>query len=138
MTLHFLVSSEKSQALQRKMQELGIQERDLEEQFVRSSGAGGQKVNKTSSCVLLRHAPSGIQIKCQKTRNQSLNRFLARRLLCKKIEEKIFHLKSSEEQKREKIRRQKRRRTRRGKEQILKAKHHRAEIKKLRKTDFEE
>ena len=68
------------------MEVLGIDERDIEERFIRSSGRGGQKVNKTSTCVYLRHVPTGIEVKCMKERSQSLNRFLARRELISKIE----------------------------------------------------
>lgn len=80
------VSSEKEKMLQDRMKSLGVAETDLEETFIRSSGPGGQKVNKSSSCVYLRHLPTGLSVKCQKERSQSLNRFLARRLLLDKIE----------------------------------------------------
>ena len=82
----FAVSAEKEQWLRRQMETLGIREEDLEEKFVRASGRGGQKVNKTSSCVYLRHLPTGIEVKCMKDRSQSLNRFLARRELVKRME----------------------------------------------------
>ena len=68
------------------MEALGIQEQDIEEKFVRSSGRGGQKVNKTSTCVYLKHIPTGIEIKCMEERSQSLNRFLARRELVRRME----------------------------------------------------
>jgi protein subunit release factor B len=82
----FPVSGEKNQWLKEKMDALGIHEKDIEEKFVRSSGRGGQKVNKTSTCVYLKHIPTGIEIKYMKERNQSLNRFLARRELVRRIE----------------------------------------------------
>jgi len=116
------------------MERLGIRESDLEEHFIRSSGPGGQNVNKTATCVWILHEPTGIEIKCQVTRSQSMNRFMARRLLCDRLESKILGEKSKEEQRREKIRRQKRRRSRRAKEKMLKAKHHRGEIKNLRRV----
>jgi len=82
----FPVSDEKNRWLKEKMEALGIQEQDIEEKFVRSSGRGGQKVNKTSTCVYLKHIPTGIEIKCMEERSQSLNRFLARRELVRRME----------------------------------------------------
>ncbi len=127
------VSSEKQKELQRLFEKLQMREEDLEEHFVRSSGAGGQKVQKTSTCVVLKHLPSGIEVKCQIQRTQAMNRFLARRILCEKLEEMIFQKESAEEKRREKIRRQKRKRSRRAKEKMLADKHHQSEKKKLRK-----
>lgn len=82
----FAVSEEKNRWLQRKMLELQVREEDLEENFVRSSGNGGQHVNKTSSCVQLCHIPSGICVSASRERSQSVNRFLARRELLERIE----------------------------------------------------
>jgi protein subunit release factor B len=82
----FPVSEDKKIGLQERMEVLGINEKDIEEKFVRSSGRGGQKVNKTSSCVYLKHIPTGIEVKCMEGRSQSLNRFLARRELVRRIE----------------------------------------------------
>ena len=127
------VSSEKEKLLQHRMQTLGIREQDLEEQFVRSSGAGGQNVNKVSSCVVLYHRPSGIRVKCQQERSQALNRFLARRILVDKIEAKFKGIQAAEEQKIARIRRQKRKRSRRAKLKLLADKRHLAE-KKSRRT----
>jgi protein subunit release factor B len=84
--LTFAVSEEKDKWLKEKMEALGIHEKDIEEKFIRSSGRGGQKVNKTSTCVYIRHIPTGIEVKSMRERNQSLNRFLARRELVKRIE----------------------------------------------------
>jgi protein subunit release factor B len=84
--LTFAVSEEKNKWLRERMEALGIHEEDFIEKFVRSSGKGGQKVNKTSTCVYLKHIPTGIEVKCMKDRSQSINRFLARRELIEKIE----------------------------------------------------
>jgi protein subunit release factor B len=81
----FPVSEEKNRWLQERMETLGIREKDIEEKFIRSSGKGGQKVNKTSTCVYLRHIPTGIEVKWMRERSQSLNRFLARRELVRRI-----------------------------------------------------
>ncbi|MBU1061126.1 MAG: peptide chain release factor-like protein [Candidatus Omnitrophica bacterium] len=129
----FSVSRDKEEALKLKMNSLGIRESDLEENFIRSSKKGGQKVNKTSSCVYLKHKPTGIEVKCQRERSQALNRFLARRILVNKIESLILGKKSEEQARIEKIRRQKRKRSKRAKEKILRNKKMHSEKKKLRK-----
>jgi protein subunit release factor B len=128
----FPVSADKAKLLAERMQVLGVREQDLDEQFVRSSGAGGQNVNKVSSCVLLHHRPSGIRVKCQQERSQGLNRFLARRVLLDKLEAQISAAKGAEAHRIEKIRRQKRKRSRRAKLRMLDAKRRQGEIKKLR------
>ena len=133
------VSTEKEKALIARMRDLGVSENDFEESFIRSSGPGGQKVNKSSSCVYLRHLPTGLSVKCQKERSQSLNRFLARRLLLDKIEIQQKGLMAEARQTIEKIRRQKRKRSKRAKEKILTDKHQQAEKKILRaKVSVEE
>lgn len=127
------VSPEKEAALRERMERLGVREEEFRETFVRSSGPGGQKVNKTSSCVQLTHLPTGLSVKCQRERSQTLNRFLARRLLLDRIERLQTGLVSAVEQRIEKLRRQKRRRSRRAQEKVLAAKHLQAEKKALRK-----
>ena len=128
----FNVSPEKEAALTRQMERLGIREADLVERFIRGSGKGGQKVNKTSSCVYILHEPTGVEVKCQRERSQALNRFLARRELCERIEAKVEGEKSAREQAREKIRRQKRRRSRKQKARMLDEKSKQGE-KKVRR-----
>ena len=130
----FKVSSEKEQQLVDRMTRLGIFESDIEERFIRGSGHGGQKINKTSSCVHLLHRPSGIEVKCQADRSQSLNRFIARRELCDRLEGRLLGAESKEQQAREKIRRQKRKRSRRAKEKMLANKAHRGAIKRSRQS----
>ena len=104
--LNFAVSEEKNKWLRERMEVLGILEKDIEEKFVRSSGHGGQNVNKTATCVYLKHIPTGIEVKCMKDRSQSINRFLARRELVKRIEGLSGQV-TSDTLKREKIRKQK-------------------------------
>jgi len=104
--LTFAVSEDKNIWLRERMEELGIFEKDIDEKFVRSSGHGGQNVNKTSTCVYLKHVPTGIEVKCMKDRSQSINRFLARRELVKKIEV-LSGQSTSGDTEREKIRKQK-------------------------------
>lgn len=130
--MNFPVTDRKRAALLEKMKGLGIREKDILEKFVRSSGRGGQKVNKTSTCVYLKHLPTGVEVKMQRERSQALNRFLARRLLAEKIERMILRRKSAEEQRRAKIRRKKRRRSRRAKEKMLADKKKRSVKKRLR------
>ena len=115
--MKFSVSRNKEEALRSKMGSLGIRETDLAEKFIRSGKKGGQNVNKTSTCVYLKHKPTGLEVKCQKERSQALNRFLARRILANKIESLILGQRSEEQKRIEKIRRQKRKRSRRAKEQ---------------------
>ncbi|HIJ88709.1 MAG TPA: peptide chain release factor-like protein [Desulfuromonadales bacterium] len=109
----FAVREEKNRWLQLKMAELGVREDDFVETFVRSSGNGGQHVNKTSSCVQLKHKPSGIQVTCMRERSQSVNRFLARRELLERIEAASGVI-TPEMKRIEKMRRQKDRRRRRA------------------------
>lgn len=132
--MRFGVKVEKEEALKRKMTLLGIKEADIDEKFILSGGKGGQHVNKTSSCVYLKHRPTGIEVKCQKDRSQALNRFLARKMLVNKIEALILGRKSEERKRIEKIRRQKRKRSKRAKEKMLRDKKMHSEKKDLRKS----
>jgi len=111
----FGVSVEKEEALLKKMSELGLLEADIDEKFIRSGGPGGQNVNKVSTCVQLKHIPTGIIVKVQNDRSQGINRFLARRSLVSKIEEKLSGKPTKEQLKIQKIQKQKKRRKRRTK-----------------------
>jgi peptide chain release factor len=130
--LKFSVSPEKEMALRQRFTDLGIDENDIIERFIRSGGHGGQNVNKVSTCVYLKHTPTGTEVKCQRERSQALNRYIARRILADKIENILLGKESREQQEREKIRRQKRRRSRRAKEKVLQLKHHTAAKKRER------
>jgi protein subunit release factor B len=112
--VHFAVSEEKNRWLKEKMEILGIREKDMEEKFIRSSGSGGEKVNKTSTCVYLKHIPTGIEVKWMEGRSQSLNRFLARRELVRMVERLSGQL-ALEDIKRAKAKRQKLKRKKRAK-----------------------
>jgi protein subunit release factor B len=127
-----IISPEKEAAIRERMEQLGVREEEFRETFIRSSGPGGQKVNKTSSCVFLVHLPTGLSVKCQQERSQSLNRFLARRILLDRIERLRTGIVKAERMRVEKIRRQKRRRSRRAQEKILESKHIQSEKKSLR------
>jgi len=126
------VTLSKEQELYRRMQQLHVSESDIEEQFVRSSGPGGQNVNKVATCVVLIHRPTGVIVKCQESRSQGLNRFLARRILLNKIEQRQKGFVQAERDRIEKIRRQKRKRSKHAKEKMLECKHKHSEKKKLR------
>ena len=128
------ISEKKWSELKRKMDSLGIHDEDLVEEFIRGSGSGGQKINKTSVVVQLTHGPSGIQIRCQEARSQALNRYYARQRLVDKLEEKVLGEESAMQQKIEKIRRQKRKRSKRAKEKMLGEKKKVAGKKRLRQT----
>ena len=130
---HFPVSLEKEGELARRMAALGVSESEIEENFVRSGGHGGQNVNKSATCVMLLHVPTQLRVKCQTTRQQGMNRFLARRMLLDKIEALQKGAVSARVDEAERIRRQERRRSRRSKQRMLADKSHNAGKKELRR-----
>jgi peptide chain release factor len=132
--INFKISEKKQKLLYQKMEKLNISEKDIKEEFIRSSGKGGQNVNKVATCVRITHKITGIEVKCQKTRHQILNRYLARCLLIKKIETKILGKQSEENKRIAKIRQQKRKRSKRAKEKILDAKKQQGLKKESRKS----
>ncbi|MDR3625178.1 MAG: peptide chain release factor-like protein [Chlamydiales bacterium] len=109
-----MIREEKLKELEERMKSLGIDESDLLEKFVLGSGSGGQKINKTSSCVYLKHIPTGLEVKCQQDRSRELNRFFARRTLCELYDSLINNKKNDRQKQQEKIQKQKKRRTRRS------------------------
>ncbi len=136
--MQFGVSPRKQQALLKRMDTLNIREADLEERFIKSSGPGGQNVNKVETGVYLKHVPTGIEVKMTQERSQALNRFLARRVLCDKVEAYLRGEIEREQSRIAKLRRQKRKRAKRAKEKVLRLKRMVAEKKALRQEPIEE
>ncbi|MDA1044039.1 MAG: peptide chain release factor-like protein [Verrucomicrobia bacterium] len=128
------ISDQKRKALADEMQRLGIREDALIEKFILGSGKGGQKINKTSSCVYLKDPEHDVEVKCQRSRSRDANRFLARRALCEKLKERLEGERSKRQEEQEKIRRQKRRRSRRAKQRMLEDKHIQSKKKATRRS----
>ena len=127
------INPQKLAEIENRTKALGVRKEDVIERFVRSSGAGGQNVNKVATAVYLKHIPTGIEVKMQRERSQVLNRFLAWRLLLDKIENRILGEKSKRQKEIEKLRRQKRKRSKRAKEKMLRAKKILSEKKQHRR-----
>lgn len=127
-----IVTQEKINQLQKRMKILNIHDNDLIEKFILGSGTGGQKINKTSSCVYLKHIPTGIQLKCQQTRSREYNRYLALIALCERLEKKLSDEINEKIHLKEKIRRQNKKRTYSNQEKMLEGKRIRSKTKTLR------
>lgn len=127
------ISKSKLEDVAARLQAMGVEEADLREEFIRGSGAGGQKINKTNSCVQLTYLPRGIVIKCQHSRSREQNRFFARRLLLERLEAEKLGVQSQKMQKMFKLRAQKKKRSKRAKEKMLAGKKQNAQLKQLRK-----
>ena len=127
-----MIQKDKWDSLHAKMEKLGMKEEEIIEKFILGSGRGGQNLQKTSSCVYLKHLPSGLEVKCQQTRSRDQNRFFARRELLDKLEQEILGEKSRKQQEIEKLRRQKQRKTRKQKAKMVEDKKQRSVIKEGR------
>lgn len=128
-----MITPKKWEQLRQTMQQLNINEADIDEKFILGSGSGGQKVNKSNTCVYLKHHPTQHTIKCQKTRSREDNRYFARKRLCEKISDNHAHIVSEKKKAISKLKHQKKRRSRRAKQKILDNKHHQSSIKAQRK-----
>ncbi|MFY7818145.1 MAG: peptide chain release factor family protein [Akkermansiaceae bacterium] len=133
-----MISPEKILTLEKRMLALGIREEDLTEKFIQGSGSGGQKINKTSSCVYIKHEPTGQEVKCQRERSRELNRYIARKELCDRLDEIQNGFLSKRQQEIEKIRRQKRQKSRRQKQRMVADKRKLSEKKSLRRQSGSE
>lgn len=129
-----MVSPEKQAALETRMAALGIAEDDLVEKFVLGSGSGGQKINKTSSCVYLKHVPTAIEVKCQANRSREMNRFQAREELCDRIEGIRRDKAQARIDEVEKLRRQNRPLSRRSKQRSVAEKRKTSQKKSMRRS----
>ena len=119
--------------LEKKMNRLGIKEADLVERFIRGSGPGGQKINKTSSCVQIKHLISGIEVKCQKSRSLMTNRIKARTMICTFIEEREIKKRKTRRAEKEKERRRNRQPSRRQKKINVENKRKKGLKKRMRR-----
>lgn len=125
-------------SLRTRFVSLGVRPEEVEERFVRGAGAGGQKINKTSSTVWLQHRPTGLLVRCQRERSQSVNRLLAWTELAEKLERRRQESANQVQGARELVRRQKRQKSRGQKARMIEGKKHRAKIKQTRRGGYEE
>ena len=128
-----MIPSEKQDALRERMERLGILEDDLVEKFVLGAGSGGQKINKTHSCVYLKHEPTGLEVKCQQGRSQAANRHWAREALCEALEEQREAQRLRSIQRREKARRRNRGPSKAAKKRMVERKRNRSRVKQMRR-----
>lgn len=119
-------------------EEVGLKPEDVDESFVRGSGPGGQKINKTASAVQLIHRPTGIEVKIQRYREQSKNRLVAWKTLLLKLEEKVKGAESKIQREIYKIKKQKQRRSRRAKDKMLVDKKLRGTVKEGRREAWDQ
>jgi len=131
------ISKSKISDVNTRLKAMGVGEKDLREEFIKGSGSGGQKINKTSSCVQLTYLKTGLVVKCQQSRSREQNRFFARRILLEKLEQDALGKKSETAKKIHKIRAQKKKRSKRAKEKMVEAKRKRGDTKKLRQRPVE-
>jgi peptide chain release factor len=115
--------------IQSRLERLGVTASDIEERFVRGSGPGGQKINKTSSTVWLRHRPTGTEVRCQAQRSQAANREWAWREMCAKLEERVRSARLHAQDLREGERRRTRQKSYGQKVRMIQSKKHRAKSK---------
>jgi len=127
-----MIKKEKITALETRLKKLGIEEKDLIVKAILGSGSRGQKINKTSSTIYVKHLPSGLEVKCGRARSRELNKYYALNSLCEKIEKQLFDIATAKEKEAAKIRRQKQRRTRRRQQKVLEDKRQHSEKKTLR------
>jgi len=131
--MEFHVSQERAATLLARMEKLGINEAELTETFIRGSGSGGQKINKTSSCVRLVHEPTGVEIRCQQQRSQAYNRYIARTMMCDRVEALRIEKARKRRQASELERRRKRGRPAGVKRRMIKSRAHRSKVKQMRR-----
>lgn len=132
MTKSIRGQSNRADLILQRMKAVNVFEKDIKEDFVTSPGPGGQNVNKVATCVVLKHMPSGLVIKCHECRTQLANRILARELLVKRFEFQIRKKKQEVLQQKSKERARKRKRSARSKERMLENKRQRSQKKQSR------